>query len=107
MVVGDKKFGVVSYVLVGGGGGPWVFPPRNLLGIFLPLGLKFEHFLKQIFGYTAYVTLCFDQTESDQLSTSCMVCLCKYHTQGVGSLLNLVDPTPTRRYQGWRRAGKF
>ena len=24
MVVGDKKFGVVSYVLVGGGGGGWV-----------------------------------------------------------------------------------
>jgi hypothetical protein len=30
-----------------------------------------------------------------------MVCLCKYHnwvTQGAGSLLNLVGPTPTRRY---------
>ena len=32
-----------------------------------------------------------------------MVCLCKYHnwvTQGIGSLLNLVGPTPTRRYHG-------
>jgi hypothetical protein len=41
MVVGDKKFGVVSYVLVAG------------LGVFFPpLGLKCEHFLKQIFEYT-------------------------------------------------------
>jgi hypothetical protein len=38
MVVGDKKFGVVSYVI---------------FCIFPPLELKCEHFLKQIFGYTA------------------------------------------------------
>jgi hypothetical protein len=41
---------------------------------------------------------------------TCMVCLCKYHnwvTQGVGRLLNVVGPTPTRRYHGWHRAGKF
>ena len=32
-----------------------------------------------------------------------MVCLCKYHnwvTQGVGSLLNLLGPTPMRRNHG-------
>jgi hypothetical protein len=75
-------------------------------GVFIinpSLGLKCEHFLKQIFGYTAL------QTESDQLST-CMVCLCKYHnwvTQAVGSLLNLAGPTRTRHYHGWSRAGKF
>jgi hypothetical protein len=42
MVVGYKKFGVVLYVLVGG-----------LWKIFLyfSLGLKCEHFLKQIFGF--------------------------------------------------------
>jgi hypothetical protein len=28
-------------------------------------------------------------------------------TQGVGSLLNSVGLTPTRRYHGWHRAGKF
>jgi hypothetical protein len=51
MVVGDKKFGVVLYILVGG----WVWgysPPKNFC-IFPPLELECEHFLKQIFGYTA------------------------------------------------------
>jgi hypothetical protein len=51
MVVGDKKLGVVSYVLVGGCGG--ILPGQNIFCIFPPLGLKCEHFLKQIFGYTA------------------------------------------------------
>ena len=41
MVVGDKKFGVVSYLLVRG------------FCIFPHLELKCEQFLKQIFGYTA------------------------------------------------------
>jgi hypothetical protein len=50
MVVGDKKFGVVSYVLVGWS---WSFLPQKIFCIFPPLGLKYEHFLKQIFGYTA------------------------------------------------------
>ena len=50
MVVGDKKFGVVSYVLVGGSG---AILPQKIFGIFPPLGLKCEHFVKQIFGYTA------------------------------------------------------
>jgi hypothetical protein len=40
MVVGDKKFGVVSYVLVEGAGG--IIPQK----IFPPQGLKYEHFLK-------------------------------------------------------------
>jgi hypothetical protein len=41
MVVGDKKFGVVSYVLVGESGG--IIPQK----IFPPLvGLKYEYFLK-------------------------------------------------------------
>jgi hypothetical protein len=38
MVVGDKQFGVVLYVLVGGS------------FLYFSLGLKCEHFLKQIFG---------------------------------------------------------
>jgi hypothetical protein len=50
MVVGDKKFCVVSYVLVGGSGG---ILPQKIFCIFPLLGLKCEHFLKQIFGYTA------------------------------------------------------
>ena len=40
-VTDDKKFGVVSYVLVGG---------PKFFCIFPHLGLKCEHFLKQIFG---------------------------------------------------------
>jgi hypothetical protein len=105
MVVGDKKFGVVSYVLVGRSG---VILPQKIFGIFPPLGLKCEHFVKQIFGYTALHCALIDRIWS--VKCTCMVCLCKYHnwvTQGVGSLLNLVGPTPTRRYHGWRRAGKF
>jgi hypothetical protein len=43
MVVGNKKFGVVSHLIVGA---------ENIC-IFLPLRLQFLHFLKQIFGYTA------------------------------------------------------
>ena len=49
MVVGDKKFGVVSYVLGVSGG----ILPQKIFCIFPPLKLKCEHFLKQIFGYTA------------------------------------------------------
>ena len=56
LIVGDKKFGVVSYVLVGGSGG---ILPEFFLYSFPPLELKFEHFLKQIFGNS--VTLCFDR----------------------------------------------
>jgi hypothetical protein len=72
------------------------------------LGLKCEHFLKHIFGYTALHCALIDRIWSDKCT--CMVCLCKYHnwvTQRVGSLLNLVGPTPTRRNHGWRRAGKL
>ena len=49
MVVGNKKFDVVSHLIVGGSGG---ISPENIC-IFLPLGLQFLHFLEQIFGYTA------------------------------------------------------
>jgi hypothetical protein len=38
MVVGDKKFGGIL--------------PQKSFCIFPPVGLKCEHFLKQIFGYT-------------------------------------------------------
>jgi hypothetical protein len=101
MVVGDKKFGVVSYVQIGGSGG---ILPQNIFCIFPPLELKCEHFLKQIFGYTALHCALIDRICS--VKCTCMVCLCKYHnwvTQGVGSLLNLVGPTPTipRRYHAW------
>ena len=58
MVVGDKKFGVVSYVLVGGSGG---ILPQKIFCIFPLLGLKCEHFLKQIFGYTALHCALIDQ----------------------------------------------
>jgi hypothetical protein len=71
-------------------------------------GLKSEHFLKQNFGYTALHCAFIDRIWS--VKCICMVCLCKYHnwvTQGVGSLLNLVGPTPTRRCHGWHRAGIF
>ena len=44
MVVGDKKFGVVLYVLVGGLGKSFLY---------FSLGLKCEHFLKHIFGCTS------------------------------------------------------
>jgi hypothetical protein len=96
MVVGDKSL-------------EWyhMFPQKMFL-YFPPLGLKCEHFLKQIFGYTALHCALIDWIWS--VKCTCMVCLCKYHnwvTQGVGSLLNLVGPTPTRRYHGWFRAGKF
>ena len=51
MVVGNKKFGVVSYVIVEG-----YSPPENIC-IFLPLWDwdydSYVHFLNQIFGYTA------------------------------------------------------
>jgi hypothetical protein len=44
MVLGDKTFGVVSYVLVGG------ILPQKIVCIFPLLGLKCEHSLKQTFG---------------------------------------------------------
>jgi hypothetical protein len=58
MVVGDKKFGVVSYVLVGGSGG---ILPQKMFLYFPTLGLKCEHFLKQIFGYAALHCALIDQ----------------------------------------------
>jgi hypothetical protein len=82
--------------------------PQKMFCIFPLLGLKCEHFLKQIFGYTGLHCALIDRIWS--VKCTCMVCLCKYHnwvTQVVGSLLNLVGPTPTRRNHGWRRAGKF
>ena len=53
MVVGDKKFGVVLYVLVGGLG--------KSFSVYFSLGLKCEHFLKQIFGYTVLHCALIDQ----------------------------------------------
>jgi hypothetical protein len=52
MVVGDKKFGVVSYVLVGGGESGGILP-QKIFCIFPPLELKCEHFQKQILGKKA------------------------------------------------------
>ena len=103
MVVGNKKFGVISRLLVGGF---WGYSPPKIFCIFLPLWLQFLHFLKQIFGYTAL------HYAVDRLNlqwSTCMVCLCRYHnlvTQGA-SLINLENPTPTKRHHGWHRAGKF
>ena len=71
MVVGDKKFGVVSYV-IGGGGAYRGIPPEKFF-IFPLLGLHFVRFLKQIFGYTElHYTV--DRLNL-QLST-CVICLC-------------------------------
>ena len=68
MVVGDKMFGVVSYVIVDGSGG---ISPRNLLYPPPPPGRHFVRFLKQIFRYTAlHYTV--DRLNL-QLST-CIVC---------------------------------
>ena len=95
------------WLLVTKGWSGIIFPQKMFL-YFPPLGLKCEHFLKQIFGYTALHCALIDRIWS--VKCTCMVCLCKYHnwvTQGVGSLLNLVGPTPMRRYHGWCRAGKF
>jgi hypothetical protein len=103
MVVGDKKFSVVLYVLFGGGGGVW----GKVFCIF-PQDWNLSIFWKQIFGYTALHWALIDRIWS--VKCTCMVCLCKYHnwvTQVVGSLLNLVGPTLQRRYHGWHRAGKF
>ena len=50
MVDGDKKFGVVLYVEVGGMG---EFSHRECLYFFTSVGLHFVRFLKQILGYTA------------------------------------------------------
>ena len=80
MVVGNKKFGVVSYVIVGGSG---AILPQKIFVFFYPYRTAiFMHFLKQIFGYTA-LNYAVDRLDL-QLST-CMICLCKYHnsvTQG-------------------------
>jgi hypothetical protein len=97
-------FGIVCTSSVVGSGG---ILPQKFFCIFPLLELKCEHFLKQIFGYTALHCALIDWIWS---AKHCMVCLCKYHnwgTQGVGSLLNLVSQTLTKRYHGWRRAGKF
>jgi hypothetical protein len=53
MVVDNKKFwcGIVCNSR-GGGGVAGGILPQNFFCIFLPLGLQFVHFLKQIFGYT-------------------------------------------------------
>jgi hypothetical protein len=61
IVVGDKKFCVVSYVLVGGSGTQGVFSPGKCFEFFHPIGLKCEHFLKQIFGYTVLHCALIDQ----------------------------------------------
>ena len=68
MVIGNKKFGVVSHVLVGGSGG-------NLCIFPLP-GLHFVRFLKQIFGYAA---LHYSVDRPNLQLSSSVVCLCKYH----------------------------
>ena len=69
MVVGNKMFGVVSYVIVWGSGG---ILPQKIFVFFLPLRLQFVHFLIQIFGYTAF------HYAVDRLnfqSSTCVVCV--------------------------------
>ena len=50
--VGNKKFGVVSHLLVGGGGSGGILP-QKIFVFFYPYDCNSLHFLKQIFGYTA------------------------------------------------------
>jgi hypothetical protein len=100
--VGNKKFGVVSHLIVGRGSGGIL--PQKIFVFFYPYDCNFLHFLKQIFGCTAL------HYAVDRLNLhTCIVCLCRYHnlvTQGT-SLINLEGPTPTKRHHGWHRAGKF
>jgi hypothetical protein len=77
--------------------------PQKMFCIFSPLGLNCEHFLKQIFGYTALHCALIDQIWS--VKCTCMVCLCKYHNwviQGVGSLLNLVGLEHFESLDHWK-----
>jgi hypothetical protein len=104
--VGNKKFGVVSHLIVGRGWWSGGIVPQKILVFFYPYYCNSPRFLKQIFGYTAL------QYAVDRLNLqlcTCIVCLCRYHnlvTQGT-SLINLEDPTPKKRLHGWHRAGKF
>jgi hypothetical protein len=50
MVVGDEKFGGVSYVIVGGSRG--ISPQKMFVFFYTPV-TAFCAFLKQIFGYAA------------------------------------------------------
>ena len=52
--------GIVCTSWGGGGAGGEKSPPENFFRIFPPLGLKCEHFLKQIFWIYS-VTLFFDR----------------------------------------------
>ena len=50
--VGNKNFGVVSHLIVGGGGSGGILP-QKISVFFYPYDCNSLHFLKQIFGYTA------------------------------------------------------
>ena len=97
--VGKKKFGVVTHLIVGGGGAFLYFstPITAIPCIFWNRFLDIQPLHYAVVGLNL------------QLST-CIVCLCRYHnlavTQGA-SLINLEGPTPTKRHHGWHRAGKF
>ena len=71
--VGNKKFGVVSHLIVGGGGGVWGILPQKIFVFFYPYDCNSLHFLKQIFGYAA-LHYAVDRLNL-QLNT-CIVCLC-------------------------------
>ena len=84
--IGNKKFGVVSHLIVEGGGAGGILP-KKMFVFFYPYDSKSLHFLKQIFGYTA-LHYAVDRLNL-QLCT-CIVCLCRYHnlvTQGT-TLIN-------------------
>jgi hypothetical protein len=49
--VGNKKFGVVSHLIVRKGSGGIL--PQKIFVFFYPYDCNSLHFLKQIFGYTA------------------------------------------------------
>jgi hypothetical protein len=101
LFVGNKKFGVVSHLIVGG------ILSQKMFVFFYPYDCNSLHFLKQIFGYTA---LHYAVDRLNLQFSAGIVCLCRYHnlavTQGA-SLINLEGPTPTKRHRGWHRAEKF
>jgi hypothetical protein len=75
MVCWEQKFGVVSHLIVGwGGGGIWWYSPPEIFVFFYPYDCNSLHFLKQIFGYTA-LHYAVDRLNL-QIST-CIVCLCR------------------------------
>ena len=99
MVVGKKKFGVISCLLVGGSGG--IIPWHKIFVFFYPYDCNSCILWK-------YTALHYGVDRLNLQWSTCMVCLCRYHklvTQGA-SMIDLEKPTPTKSHHGWHRVGK-